>query len=304
MASVHLSLRQRKALWGYAFLALPLVFFLVVRIYPALSAFNMSLHQWDVMSTRKPFVGMQNFVQLWHDQVFWKAALNTLLYVVISVPLELIVGLLVAVTIQSVNRFRGFYRTIYFVPYITSTVAVSWVWRWMYFKNGGVFNQILLSLGLPAQSFLSGTEQALYCVTAVVVWQALGYFVVIFLAGLEMVPPMYKEAAKIDGANGWHIFRYITLPLLNPTVVFLAVLGTINSLQIFTQIMNMTSGGYGQGDLGGPLNSTLSLVVYIYKQAFYRFQMGYASAITVVLFAIILVVTLIELKILSRRVEY
>ncbi|MCR4401491.1 MAG: sugar ABC transporter permease [Firmicutes bacterium] len=301
---MHLSLRQRKALWGYAFLALPLIFFLVVRIYPALSALNMSLHQWDVMSARKPFVGLRNFVELWHDQVFWKAALNTLLYVVISVPLELILGLLVAVTIQSVNRFRGFYRTIYFVPYITSTVAVSWVWRWMYFKNGGVFNQILLSLGLPAQSFLSGPEQALYCVTAVVVWQALGYYVVIFLAGLEMVPSMYKEAAKIDGASSWHVFRYVTLPLLNPTVVFLAVLGTINSLQIFTQIMNMTSGGYGQGDLGGPLNSTLSLVVYIYKQAFYRFQMGYASAITVVLFAIILVATLIELKVLSRRVEY
>lgn len=304
MASLQLSLRQRKALWGYAFLLLPLLFFLVVRIFPALSAFNVSLHQWDVMSVRKPFVGMQNFVQMWHDPVFWKAAVNTFLYVVISVPLELILGLLVAVAIQSVNRFQGFYRTIYFVPYITSTVAVSWVWRWMYFKNGGVFNQILLSLGLPAQSFLSGTEQALYCVTAVVVWQALGYFVVIFLAGLEMIPPMYKEAAKIDGASGWHVFRYITVPLLNPTIVFLAVLGTINSLQIFTQIMNMTSGGYGHGDLGGPLNSTLSLVVYIYSQAFYKFQMGYASAITVVLFAIILVVTLIQLKVLSRRVDY
>lgn len=297
-------LKHRTALWGYAFIALPLLFFLVVRIYPALLAFNVSLHEWDIMSRAKPFVGLDNFSRLLADPVFWKAAANTLLYVVISVPAELVLGLAVAALIQSVNKFQGFYRTIYFIPYITSTVAVSWVWRWLYFKNGGVLNQLLLSIGLPAQTFLSGLDQALYSISAVVIWQALGYQVIIFLAGLEMIPPTFKEAAKIDGANAWKVFRHVTLPLLNPTIVFLAVLGTISSLQIFTQIMNMTAGGSGQGDLGGPLNSTLSLVVYIYSLAFYKFQMGYASAITVVLFAIILIVTLVQLKLLSRRIEY
>ncbi len=301
---LKLRLRHREALWGYAFIGLPLLFFLVVRIYPALLAFNVSLHEWDIMSRARPFVGLDNFRQLAADPVFWKAATNTFWYVVITVPAELALGLAVASLIQSANKFQGFYRTVYFIPYITSTVAVSWVWRWLYFKNGGVLNQLLLAVGLPAQPFLSGPAQALYSIAAVVVWQALGYQVVIFLAGLEMIPPTFKEAAKIDGANAWQIFRRITLPLLNPTIVFLAVLGTISSLQIFTQIMNMTSGGSGQGDLGGPLNSTLSLVVYIYSLAFYKFKMGYASAITVVLFAVILVVTLVQMKVLNRRIEY
>jgi multiple sugar transport system permease protein len=283
---------------------LPLLFFLVVRIYPALVAMNVSLHEWDIMSLSRPFVGLANYAQLLADPVFWQAARNTLLYLIITVPAELAIGLAVALLIQSVNKFRGFYRTLYFVPYITSTVAVSWVWRWLYFKNGGVLNALLLRLGLPAQPFLSGPYQALYAVSAVVIWQALGYYVVIFLSGLEMIPASYREAAKIDGASSWQVFRHVTLPLLNPTIVFLAVLGAIQSLQIFTQIMNMTSGGYGQGDLGGPLNSTLSLVVYIYNLAFYRFQMGYASAITVVLFIIIMVVTLVQMKLLSRRIEY
>lgn len=292
------------ALAGYGFIVLPLLFFLAVRIYPALVAMNVSLHEWDIMSKAKPFVGLANYRELLVDPVFWKAALNTLLYAVITVPLELVLGLAIASLIQSVNHFRGFYRTIYFIPYITSTVAVSWVWRWLYFKNGGILNQLLLALGLPAQPFLAGPGQALYAISAVVIWQALGYYVIIFLAGLEMIPASFREAAKIDGANAWQVFRRITLPLLNPTIVFLAVLGTISSLQIFTQIMNMTSGGYGQGDLGGPLNSTLSLVAYIYNMAFYKFKMGYASAMTVVLFLVIMVVTLVQMKLFNRRIEY
>ncbi|MGE5508384.1 MAG: carbohydrate ABC transporter permease [Chitinophagales bacterium] len=301
---LRFTLRRRMALAGYGFIVLPLLFFLAVRIYPALVAMNVSLHEWDIMSKAKPFVGLANYRELLVDPVFWKAALNTLLYAVITVPLELVLGLAIASLIQSVNHFRGFYRTIYFIPYITSTVAVSWVWRWLYFKNGGILNQLLLALGLPAQPFLAGPGQALYAISAVVIWQALGYYVIIFLAGLEMIPASFREAAKIDGANAWQVFRRITLPLLNPTIVFLAVLGTISSLQIFTQIMNMTSGGYGQGDLGGPLNSTLSLVAYIYNMAFYKFKMGYASAMTVVLFLVIMVVTLVQMKLFNRRIEY
>ena len=193
---------------------------------------------------------------------------------------------------------------IYFLPYITPTVAVSWVWRWLFFKNGGAINQILIALGMRPQPFLESVHQALFCVASVVVWQGLGYYMVVFLAGLEMIPSELKEAATIDGANRWQVFRRITLPLLNPTIVFLAVLGTIRSLQIFTEIMNMTSGGGGQGDLGGPLGSTMSLVVYIYRVAFYQFRFGYASAMTVALFSVILLITLVQMKILNKPVEY
>lgn len=304
MGRLRLSLRHRTALWGYLFIAAPLVFFLAVRVYPAMVAVNVSLHDWGMMASRRSFAGLENYGKLWRDPGFWNAARNTALYSLVIVPASLGVGLAAALLIQAANRHRGFYRTVYFLPYITPTVAVSWVWRWLYFKNGGVINQLLLAAGLPAQPFLAGPAQALFCVAAVVVWQGLGYYVVIFLAGLEMVPSEFKEAARIDGAGSWQVFRNVTLPLLNPTIVLLAVMGTIRSLQIFTEIMNMTSGGSGQGDLGGPLGSTMSLVVYIYSQAFYRFKMGYASAMTVVLFLIVLVVTLVQLRVLNRPVEY
>ncbi len=283
---------------------IPLAFFILVRIYPALVAFDVSLRDWNIMKFNKPYIGLDNYAKLLADSGFWNAARNTLLYSLIIVPFSLVLGLAVASLIQSVNKARGAYRMLYFLPYITPTVAVSWVWRWLFFKNGGVLNQILVSLGIPPQAFLQSLDQALFCVASVVVWQGLGYYIVIFLAGLEMVPNEYKEAATIDGASGWQVFRHVTLPLLNPTIVFLAVLGAIRSLQIFTEIMNMTSGGSGAGDLGGPLGSTMSLVVYIYQTAFYQFKFGYASAMTVVLFLVILAVTLVQMKILNRPVEY
>jgi len=285
-------------------MAIPMLFFLLVRIYPALVAFNVSLHDWNIMSRSRPFIGLENYATMVADPEFWNAARNTLVYALIIVPASLALGLLIAYLIQSVNRVRGTYRMIYFLPYITPTVAVSWVWRWLFFKNGGAINQILIALGMRPQPFLESVHQALFCVASVVVWQGLGYYMVVFLAGLEMIPSELKEAATIDGANRWQVFRRITLPLLNPTIVFLAVLGTTRSLQIFTEIMNMTSGGGGQGDLGGPLGSTMSLVVYIYRVAFYQFRFGYASAMTVALFSVILLITLVQMKILNKPVEY
>ncbi|HNU94814.1 MAG TPA: sugar ABC transporter permease [Bacillota bacterium] len=299
-----LTLQQRTSIWGVAFMAIPMLFFLLVRIYPALVAFNVSLHDWNIMSRSRPFIGLENYATMVADPEFWNAARNTLVYALIIVPASLALGLLIAYLIQSVNRVRGTYRMIYFLPYITPTVAVSWVWRWLFFKNGGAINQILIALGMRPQPFLESVHQALFCVASVVVWQGLGYYMVVFLAGLEMIPSELKEAATIDGANRWQVFRRITLPLLNPTIVFLAVLGTIRSLQIFTEIMNMTSGGGGQGDLGGPLGSTMSLVVYIYRVAFYQFRFGYASAMTVALFSVILLITLVQMKILNKPVEY
>ena len=299
-----LTLQQRTSIWGVAFMAIPMLFFLLVRIYPALVAFNVSLHDWNIMSRSRPFIGLENYATMVADPEFWNAARNTLVYALIIVPASLALGLLIAYLIQSVNRVRGTYRMIYFLPYITPTVAVSWVWRWLFFKNGGAINQILIALGMRPQPFLESVHQALFCVASVVVWQGLGYYMVVFLAGLEMIPSELKEAATIDGANRWQVFRRITLPLLNPTIVFLAVLGTIRSLQIFTEIMNMTSDGGGQGDLGGPLGSTMSLVVYIYRVAFYQFRFGYASAMTVALFSVILLITLVQMKILNKPVEY
>lgn len=277
---------------AYTFLLVPLIFFLSIRIYPALDAFRMSFE----VKGSQPFY--YNYQMMFKDAVFKKALINTFLYVLITVPLQIIIGLGLAMLIQSLNKGKGIYRFIYFIPYVTSAVAISWIWRWMYFKDLGVFNEILKAIGLPAQSFLSHPSQALVSIAVVIVWQAVGFNMLIFMAGLESIPKLYYEAAAIDGAGRRRTFFNITLPLLNPTIVFLAVTGVISSLQTFTQVMNMA------GSQGGPLNSTKSLVVHIYNKAFLNFNMPYGAAMTVALFAIILVITIIQLKFLTRSYEH
>lgn len=297
---MHLSLEKRRWLWAYAFLGVPILFFLAIRIAPTLYAFNVSLHEWDPIAIERPFVGLENFRRLGGDEIFWQSLRNTWLYVIVGVPVSLALSLLIALGLQRLTRFVGFYRLLYFVPYVTSLVAVSWVWRWMYTPNG-VFNELLGGVGLGPLKFLQSPDLALFSIVAMTAWQGLGFQIVIFLAGLESIPDTYYEAAALDGAGGWRRFRDMTIPLLNPTLVFLTVVGVIGSLQVFTQIRNMTSQGQG-----GPLNSTISLVLYVYQQAFDSLpaRMGYASAITVVLFLMILAITIVQLKLLTRNYEY
>jgi multiple sugar transport system permease protein len=294
-----LRLGTRRALWAYAFLLIPLAFFLAIRVAPAVSSLYISMHEWNVISPEKPFVGLRNFETLARDPKFGQAAANTVRYVLAGIPAQLALGLAVALLLQRINRFRGFFRALYFLPFVTPIVAASWVWQWMYSEQFGPLNQILVALGLPAQPFLRSPTQALYAVTAMVVWQYLGFQIVIFLAGLEAIPRAYYEAAQVDGASGWYLFRHITVPLLNPTLVFSAVYSTIVYLQLFTQVLNMTF-----GDQGGPLAGSLTMVLYVYQLGFQRFKMGEAAAATAVLFVVILAITLLQMRILSKPVEY
>jgi multiple sugar transport system permease protein len=204
--------------------------------------------------------------------------------------------------IGRIRRLKGFYRTIYFLPYITSAVAVSWVWRLLYDPSMGFLNTLLSIFHIPPQKWLLNPKEALLSVSVVIIWQASGFTMLIFMAGLEAIPKTFYEAAKIDGATNWQLFWRITWPLLNPTFVFLAVTGVIGALQTFTQIANLT-GGSG-GEAGGPLNSTLSIVVYVYNQGFNDFNLPFASAVTVVLFFLILFVTAVQIKLLNRSYEY
>lgn len=297
--SRRLTLGQRRQMWAYVFLLVPLLFFIAIRFAPTLFAMSVSLFRWDILSPNKPWVGLQNYETLYADPVFWKSLTNTLLYVALSIPAQLVIGLAFALLLQAATRWRGFFRALYFIPFVTSTVAISWVWRWIYQPTFGPLNKLLALVGLPDQKYLASPDQALPSIVVVLVWQALGFYVIIFIAGLEGIPVDFYEAAKIDGARAWDLFRHITLPLLNPTIVFLTVIGTINGIQVFTQVLNMSFQG-----MGGPLDSTKSLVLFIYNQAFQSFKMGYASAGTVVLFAIILVITLVQLRVTTRRVEY
>ncbi|MER3443082.1 MAG: ABC transporter permease [Meiothermus sp.] len=301
MKRSRLSLATREALWAYAFLLIPLAFFLFIRIWPAFQALWLSLYAWNADPSKRAFVGLEHYAQMAQDPLIARSLRNTLLYTLIGVPAQLVLGLGIALLLNAVTRerLRDVFRAIYFAPYVTPAVAVAWVFSWMLSANFGVVNELLRAVGLPAQDFLRNPSLALPTVTAVVVWQNLGFQVVLFLAGLQNIPRDYYEAARIDGADGRQLFRHITLPLLNPVTVFSAVIGTIAFLQLFTQVVNLSF-----TDQGGPLHSTLTVALYIYQVAFGRFDLGYAAAITVLLFAIILLITLVQLRLLSRRVEY
>lgn len=301
---LRLSLSQRRAIWAYIFLFIPLIFFLFIRIGPTLSSFNISLHDWNPLAEEQPFVGLENYQKLAEElgkpkSVTHKAFINTFKYVLVGMPLQLVIALGVALLLNQIIRMQALFRAIYFVPYVTSIVAVAWVWRWLYQPQFGPLNVFLSFLGLPQQPFLKHPSQALYAITVVVIWQGLGFAIIIFLAGLQQIPEMYYEAAKLDGANRWQSFRHITLPLLNASLVYLAVLQTISFLRMFAPVLNMTT----QGD-GGPLNSTTTVVLRLYREGFSSFNMGYASTLTVALFLIILVATIIQLRFFSRQVEY
>ncbi len=296
---MHLTLERRRWLWGYAFIAIPLLFFLSIRIGPTLYAFWVSFHSWDPIAIDRPWIGLQNYRDLMEDKVFWRAMRNTWIYVLVGVPAGLIISLIIALGLQRLVRFTGIFRAMYFLPYITSLVAVGWVWRWMYMPNG-LFNEVLEFFGIQGRAWLGDPATAIYAIIVTTVWHGLGFQVVIFLAGLESIPQDYIEAAEVDGATGWQKFRDITIPQLNPTIVFLVVTGVISNLQVFTQVRSMSSQG-----TGGPLNSTISIVLYVYQKAFASLpsKMGYASAMTVVLFIIILAITIVQLKVLQRDTD-
>ena len=305
------SLARREAVWAYIFLAVPLLFFLGFRIWPAFQSFYLSLFSWHVDAAQREFLGVAQYRQMLSDPKLHRALYNTLLYTAIIVPAQLALGLGIASLLNSVDKFQPLFRAIYFAPYVTPAAAVAWVWGWMYSVNFGVINNGLIEwslfwerlgitwLTIDPQPFLTSPRQALAAVAAVVVWQNLGFQVVIFLAGLKGIPRMFYEAAEIDGAGRWALFRNITWPLLNPVIVFSLIISTIASLQLFDQVVNINF-----TDQGGPLNSTLTIALYMYQEAFSRFRLGYAAAVTVLLFVLILVVTLLQFRFASKRVEY
>ncbi|EYB69225.1 sugar ABC transporter permease [Deinococcus phoenicis] len=292
------TLRRRQTRTAYTFLLVPLLFFLVVRFIPTFLALRLSLFDWNILKEQQPFVGLENYRTLLEDEKFGQALKNTALYTVIGVPLQIALGLILALMLGRIRALRGLYRALYFAPYVTPIVAAAWVWQWLFSPQFGPVNTVLMWLHIPPQAFLTSPHQALATTAGLVVWQNLGFQVVLFLAGLAAIPRSYYEAAEIDGASGGQAFWRITLPLLNPTIVFSVVTGTISYLQLFTQVVNLNF-----TDQGGPLGSTMTVALYIYQLAFGRYQMGYASAVTVILFVIILAITLLQLKFLTRRYD-
>lgn len=292
----HMSMRSKKVVWAWSFLALPLVFYAAIRFYPTLQSFRISFTDWDLL-TEPRYIWFDNYTRLFADPGFWKVFRNTFAYLLLGTPLSLILAFVIAWYLDRVRFMHGFIRALYFLPFLTTAAAMAWVWRWFYQPVPiGVINDALALIGIPQQPFLRSTSQALPAVTATAIWAGLGFQIIIFLAGLRAIPLTYYEAARIDGLGQWAILRKITLPLLKPTTVFLVVFSSIGFLRIFDQVYNMTT-----NDPGGPLGSTKPLVLMIYQTAFSSYDMGYAAAQTVVLFLILLTISFAQLWVMGGR---
>ncbi len=298
-----MTLARKKIFWAYVFLAIPIVFFAYIRIYPTIFAFQMSLHDYNPMAEEQPYVGLENYEKVITELGKKKSATksgfsNTISYVALGVPIQLCLALLIALMLNEIRFMSTLYRILFFLPFVTSTIAIAWVFRMLYQPRFGLFNVVLQLLALPQQPFLRSPQQALPSILALVIWQGMGFAVIIFLAGIKQIPRHYYEAAEVDGASRWHTFRFITFPLLNPSIVYLLVLQTISFLRMFAPVIAMTEQGSG-----GPLNSTTTVVLRVYREAFQSFNMGYASSMTVVLFGMILIVTIVQLRFTTRRIN-
>ena len=296
---IRLTLSQRRMMWAYIFVALPFAYFMVVNLSAMFSSFMFSFQDYVTIRAEQTFIGLDNYTRMLDMKVFHDAMRNTLVFAAVRVPLLTALSLGVALMLYNIRRAKGFFRMLYFIPFVTSGVAIAWVFKFMLLPNFGLFTYFFDLLGLERVYFLGNPSTALGSIIGVTIWSGIGYYALIFLAGLEDIPRVFYEAARVDGANAWQSFRHITIPLLNRTLVLVILLSMISSLQSFTYVRMLSKDGFG-----GPLNSTVTIPLLIYKEAFFSMQMGRASAIAVVFFVIVLTITLIQRRIVSREVDY
>lgn len=313
----YMSEREQAAFWGWLLVWPSVGLLLVWQIVPSLYALWLSLLDRFNFIGQSKFAGLLNYeILLTRDPLFWKAMGNTVWFVVFTVPIGILLATLVAILLNEKVRWQGVFRTLYFLPYITALTAAAAVWDWIYnpqfgFLNWllgtpgldwlstpqGIFALALAPLGIKLQGFWAGPSVAFVAIMVMSLWHLLGYQVVVILAGLQNIPKEYYEAAQLDGASWWQQQRYITWPLLSPTTFFLATLGLIGAFQVFTQVLIMTP-------TGGVLQDTLTIALYLYNKGFRDSDFSYASAIAVVVFAVILVLTVVQQRVLERRVTY
>lgn len=281
----------------FAWLAIlpALVFFGVFVGFPVGYSFWLSFHEWNMMSATPTWVGLENYAALAADGDFLRSLVQTALFTAGITACILVLSLAMALLLDQKLRFIRLCRAVFYLPAVTSLVAIGIVWVWMFDPQFGLINQSLRGIGVDGPLWLADTRLALVSLVITAAWRNVGYFATVFLAGLQGIDQMYYEAAHIDGAGPWDSFWRITLPLLKPTIVFVAVLAVILSFQVFALVYVMTA--------GGPAGSTQVLVFYLYQQAFTYFRMGYASAIGFVLFVIIFVLTLLQFKAFGKPVE-
>ncbi|MBC5637655.1 MULTISPECIES: sugar ABC transporter permease [Ornithinibacillus] len=260
--------------------------------YPMLQAIWLSFTDYN-MITEASFVKFDNYQNLFQDALFWKTLTNTLIYLVGVVPALVVIPIFLAVLVNQKLKGIAFFRSAYYIPVVTSLVVAGIAWDWVY-KENGLLNYVLELLNIITEPipWLTSTQTALFAVMVVTVWKGLGYYMIIYLAGLQSIPESLYEAADIDGANWWQKMTRVTIPMLMPFVLIVTIMSSIAAMKVFEEIYVMTG--------GGPLHSSETLVFYIYTQAFERLNMGYASAAGVILFLLTLVFSLINLKVMGK----
>jgi len=238
------------------------------------------------------FVGLANYKRLFSDATFWKSLLNTLIFLVIHIPLQIVIALFLAELLNQKIKFRGFFRAAFFLPVIVSGVVVTILWQQLYGFDTGLFNRLLVQIGLGKVGWLTDPNIAMPAIAVMATWKNVGLYVILFLVGLQTVPPQYYEAADLEGATHFQKFFKITLPVINPTIFMVVVLSTIGGFSLFIEPYVMTG--------GGPLNSTISAVLYIYKQGFFYYHMGYAATLGFFFAMIILAVVVIQKRLVEK----
>jgi ABC-type sugar transport system permease subunit len=293
---MHFKRKNEETIIGYAFVTPSIIFLGVFMIWPMFFSLFLSFTKWDLISPKIEIIGLQNFRMMLKNPLFFKVLKNTFIFTLGTLLITMILALILAIVLNQRLRVKGFYRGLIFSPYITPMVVISIVWMWIYNPEYGLANYFLKIIGLPALKWLSDTRWALPAIIILSIWQNMGYYMILYLAGLQSIPASLYEAAEIDGASGFNKFAKITFPLLSPTTFFIMIVSFLNSFQVFDQISVMTE--------GGPSNSTNVMVYYMYQNAFMFFKVGYASAIAVVIFIILFLITLTQFKMGQKWVFY
>ncbi|MEW5866724.1 MAG: sugar ABC transporter permease [Bacillota bacterium] len=294
-------LKTSRSAWGrasiYVYLVPSLVLLGLFTYFPIIYSFYLSLHRWDIFTPRPVFCGIGNYLSLFGDEVFWLVMRNTVVYTLGTIPVTMTLALFLAVLLnERMGWLRNVYRIACFYPTMIPMAAAGMLWVWLLNPGVGLVNHYLRNLGIPTVEWLYNMKWALPAIMLVAIWKNFGYFMLIYLAGLQGIPGELYECAAIEGANFWARLRYITLPLLGPTTVFVITVGIMSSFQVFDLSYVMTQ--------GGPADRTNVLVYYIYQNAFRFWNTGQASALTVIFVGILLVLILLTLRSLEKRVHY
>ena len=290
-----MSKRFRTAATPYLLISPYLLHFALFVAFPLAFSFVLVFHRWDIVAPME-WVGLNNFKKLLQDNLFWRALANTGIFLLFHIPLQIFLALFLAVQLNQRIRLRGFYRAAFFLPVIVSGVVVSILWDKLYAYDSGLLNRLLTGIGLPRVGWLIDARLAMPSIALMATWKNVGLYVVLFLVGLQSVPAHLYEAADLEGASGWQKFYYITLPVINPTVYLVVILSTIGGFSLFIEPYIMTG--------GGPMNRTLSALLYIYKQGFFFYHMGYAATLGFAFALIVMMVILIQRRLIEREVGY